>query len=90
MVPMARPSLVTIILLNSIAAWNSFFWPMLTTNTTAARTLPFGLYTFMTEGGARNEYMIAAATIVVLPMMILFLFARKYIVTGVSKGGLKG
>ena len=44
----------------------------------------------MTEGGARNEYMMAAATIVVLPMMILFLFARKYIVTGVSKGGLKG
>ncbi|MGI6509121.1 MAG: carbohydrate ABC transporter permease [Erysipelotrichaceae bacterium] len=90
MVPMARPSLVTIILLNSIAAWNSFFWPMLVTNTTAARTLPFGLYAFMTEGGARNEYMMAAATIVVLPMMILFLFARKYIVTGVSKGGLKG
>jgi multiple sugar transport system permease protein len=90
MVPMARPSLVTIILLNSIAAWNSFFWPMLVTNTTAARTLPFGLYAFMTESGARNEYMMAAATIVVLPMMILFLFARKYIVTGVSKGGLKG
>ncbi|HPW53727.1 MAG TPA: carbohydrate ABC transporter permease, partial [Erysipelotrichaceae bacterium] len=44
MVPIARPSLVTIILLNSIAAWNSFFWPMLVTNTTAARTLPFGLY----------------------------------------------
>ena len=90
MVPMARPSLVTIILLNGIAAWNSFFWPMLVTNTSAARTLPFGLYAFMTEGGARNEYMMAAATIVVLPMMILFLFARKYIVTGVSKGGLKG
>jgi multiple sugar transport system permease protein len=90
MVPMARPSLVTIILLNGIAAWNSFFWPMLVTNTSDARTLPFGLYTFMTEGGARNEYMMAAATIVVLPMMILFLFARKYIVTGVSKGGLKG
>ena len=90
MVPIARPSLVTIILLNSISAWNSFFWPMLVTNTTESRTLPFGLYTFMTEGGARNEYMMAAATMVVMPMIILFLFARKYIVTGVSKGGLKG
>ena len=90
MVPIAKPSLVTIILLNAISCWNSFLWPMLVTNTASARTLPFGLYVFITEGGARNEYMMAAATIVVLPMIILFLFARKSIVSGVARGGLKG
>lgn len=90
MVPIAKPSLVTIILLNAIASWNSFMWPMLATNSAAVRTLPFGLYTFVTEGGARNEIMMAASTIVVLPMIILFLFARKYIVNGVARGGLKG
>ena len=90
MVPIAKPSLVTIILLNAIASWNSFLWPMLATSSANVRTLPFGLYNFVTEGGARNEVMMAAATIVVLPMLILFLFARKYIVNGVSRGGLKG
>ena len=90
MVPIAKPSLVTIILLNAIASWNSFLWPMLATSSATVRTLPFGLYNFVTEGGARNEVMMAAATIVVLPMLILFLFARKYIVNGVARGGLKG
>ncbi len=90
MVPIAKPSLVTIVLLNAIASWNSFLWPMLATSSATVRTLPFGLYNFVTEGGARNEVMMAAATIVVLPMLILFLFARKYIVNGVARGGLKG
>lgn len=90
MVPIAKPSLVTIILLNSISCWNSFLWPMLATNSPQSRTLPFGLYAFMTEGGAKSERMLAAATIVVIPMIILFILARKYIVNGVARGGLKG
>ena len=90
MVPIARPSLFTIILLNTIASWNSFMWPMLATNSKNVRTLPFGLYTFVTEGGARNEIMMAASTIVVLPMILLFLVTRKNIVNGVARGGLKG
>lgn len=90
MVPIAKPSIVTIILLNAIASWNSFFWPMLVTNSTAIRTLPFGLYSFMSE--INNEYgpMMAAATFTVIPMVIIFLFARKQIINGVARGGLKG
>ena len=90
MVPMAKSSLATIILLNAIATWNSFLWPMIATNSKDVRTLPFGLYVFMTEGGQRNERMMAASTIVVIPMIILFLFARKYIISGMSRGGIKG
>ena len=90
MVPIARPSLVTIILLNAIASWNSFMWPMLAVNKKYLRTLPFGLYAFVSEGGAETQLMMAASTIIVLPMIILFLFARKQIVNGVARGGLKG
>ena len=90
MVPMAKSSLATIILLNAIATWNSFLWPMIATNSKNVRTLPFGLYAFMTEGGQRNERMMAASTIVVIPMIIVFLFARKYIISGMSRGGIKG
>ncbi len=90
MVPIARPSLVTIILLNAIASWNSFMWPMLAVVDKDLRTLPFGLYAFVSEGGAETQLMMAASTIIVVPMIILFLFARKQIVNGVARGGLKG
>lgn len=90
MVPIARPSLVTIILLNAIASWNSFLWPMLAVVDRELRTLPFGLYAFVSEGGAKTELMMAASTIIVIPMIVLFLFARKQIVNGVARGGLKG
>lgn len=90
MVPIARPSLVTIILLNAIASWNSFMWPMLAVVERDLRTLPFGLYAFVSEGGAETQLMMAASTIIVVPMIILFLFARKQIVNGVARGGLKG
>lgn len=90
MVPIAKPSLVTIVLLNAIASWNSFLWPSLAIISKNLKTLPFGLYSFVSEGGARTELMMAASTIVVLPMIILFLFLRKQIVNGVARGGLKG
>ena len=90
MVPIARPSLVTIVLLNAMASWNSFMWPLLVIKQDYNRTLPFGLYTFTTEVGANNELLMAASSVVVMPMIILFLFARKQIVGGVARGGIKG
>lgn len=90
MVPIAKPALVTIGLLNAITSWNSFLWTVLVTNKTESRTLPFGLYAFMSSSGIRYERLMAAATIVVVPMIILFIFFRKEIVTGISRGGLKG
>ena len=90
MVPMARPSLMTIILLNALASWNSFMWPMYVISSDKNRTLPWGLQVFTTEAGSHPELLMAASTVVVLPVIILFLFARKYIVRGVARGGLKG
>lgn len=90
MVPMAKPSLFTIILLNALASWNSFIWPMYVTTDSRSRTLPYALQVFTTEAGSLQELLMAASSIVVIPMIILFVFARKYIVNGVSRGGLKG
>lgn len=90
MVPIAKPALMTIGLLNTITSWNAFLWPLLVVNTRINRTLPLGLYTFITDGGVRYERLMAAATIVVIPVILLFLVARKNIVNGVARGGLKG
>lgn len=90
MFPIAKPSLVTILLLNAMASWNSFMWPQLVISQPSMRTLPFALTCFTTEAGNENNLLMAAATLVVLPMLIMFLFARKQIVSGVSRGGIKG
>lgn len=90
MVPIAKPSLFTIMLLNAIACWNSFFWTMLVINDDLKRTLPLGIYKFSGESGAEFELVMAGSTLIILPMIILFMFTRKFIVSGVSRGGIKG
>ncbi len=90
MVPIAKPSLVTIMMLNAIASWNSFLWPTLVINSDKNRTVPLGLFSFMSEAGSDPKLQLAASTVSILPMVILFLCARKYIVNGVARGGLKG
>gem|GEM_PF-6584333 len=59
-------------------------------NSICKRTLPFGLFAFLTEGGLRYQRLVAAAPITVLPVIILVLFAGRRIVTGRARGGLKG
>ncbi|MEA5026455.1 L-arabinose transport system permease protein AraQ [bioreactor metagenome] len=90
MVPIAKPSIVTIVLLNAIASWNSFMWPLLIINSKFNRTLPLGLYAFVTEAGTHFELLMAASTLIVLPVIFVFIFARKHIINGVARGGLKG
>lgn len=90
MVPIAKPSLVTIGLLDALTCWNSFLWSVLMIGSMDKRTLPFGLFAFTDQAGIRYERLMAGSSIVVVPVIILFLFCRKQIVTGVSKGGLKG
>ena len=90
MVPLAKPSLFTIVLLNALSSWNSFMWPLYITSDSRSRTLPYGLQAFTTEAGSLHELLMAASSVIVIPMIILFVFARKYIVNGVSRGGLKG
>lgn len=90
MVPIAKPAIITIVLLNGIDSWNSFLWPMLVTNEPEMRTVTVGLTSFVQAAGVRYERLMAAAFIVVIPMMVLFAFARKYIITAVARGGIKG
>ncbi len=90
LVPVSKSTLVTTALLNAIASWNAFIWPLLVTNTTTNRTIPLGLYAFITDAGVRYEMLMAASTLAVLPMLILFALASNQIVQGIARGGLKG
>lgn len=90
MVPLAKPALITVALLKVINSWNAFLWPLIVTNTQELRTLPVGLSAFTTEAGVKYELLMAASSMVVLPMIILFFIMQKYIVAGVARSGLKG
>ncbi|RPA60540.1 carbohydrate ABC transporter permease [Aerococcus agrisoli] len=90
LVPMSKSSIVTVIILKMIGSWNSFMWPLMVTNETSLRPLPVGLQAFTTEAGTYFALLMAAATIVILPMIIVYLFLQKYIIKGISNTGIKG
>ncbi|MBM7717221.1 carbohydrate ABC transporter permease [Siminovitchia sp. FSL H7-0308] len=90
MVPLAKPAIITIALLKIINSWNAFLWPLIVTNSKELRTLPVGLSAFTTEAGIKYELLMAASSMVILPMIILFFIMQKYIVAGVARAGLKG
>jgi multiple sugar transport system permease protein len=90
MVPLAKPALITIAMLKMIYSWNEFLWPLIVTNTPEMRTLPVGLAVFTTEAGSHYHLLMAAATMIILPMIILYIVLQKYIIEGVATSGIKG
>jgi len=89
MVPMSRPTIVSIALLKIINSWNSYLWPLIATNSREMRTLPVGLAYFSTEAGTDYNALMAFSLMIIMPTIIVYLFTQKYIIQGVSKTGLK-
>ncbi len=91
MVPIASPTIITITILNAMGTWSAYIWPNLVTNKDEYRLVTNGLRNAYTQnqGIAYNEAM-AAAMIVTLPLLIVFLLLKKYIMRGVSRAGTKG
>lgn len=90
LVPTSKPVIISIVLFNFIASWNSFTWPLLIVKSQDNRTITFGIYAFISEGGEHFELMMALSVIVILPMILVFLIMRKYLIKGISFDGSKG
>ncbi len=90
MLPMNKQAVVTIGILNFISSWNAFMWPLLVTNDPNMRVLSNGLTQFQSEAGSDYQLIMAASCILVMPIIIIYLFLRKYIIEGVTRSGLKG
>lgn len=90
MIPIAKPAIITVALLKIINSWNSFMWPLIVTNSEEMRTLPIVLSKFSSEAGMDYHLLMAASAIIILPMLIIFVLLSKYILSGVSGGGIKG
>lgn len=90
LIPMSKPALFTMAILNFISGWNSFLWPILVTNQKEMRLISNGLAAFQSEAGSQTQLQMAAATIAIVPIFILYFIFRKQIMNGVSRSGLKG
>lgn len=93
MVPLSSASIITFGLFSFIWHYNDFFWPLIATNSEELRTLQVGLSSLITEEGGQEgtqwNLIMAAASIVILPLLVLFAFVQKFIVKGIATTGLK-
>ena len=92
MIPLALPTIISITILKMMGAWNSYMWPRLVANDDAHRLITNGLRTAFTnaEGVTDVPVQMAAVTLVSIPLFLVFVFLRKYIMKGVSRSGIKG
>lgn len=94
MVPLAAPTLISITILKFMGTWNSYVWPNLVTSKAEFRLISNGLRTssFVDVDSGKTEfgYQTAATVLVTVPLFLLFVFFRKYIMKGVGRAGIKG
>ena len=92
MVPLALPTLISITILKMMGAWNSYVWPNLVTKKEEMRLITNGLRNAFNDTSGQTNYPVqmAAVAMVSAPLFLVFIFLRKYIMSGVSRSGIKG
>lgn len=93
LVPMCKPTIITVSIITFINGWNSYFWPKMVTTNQARRTIAQGVFELKRsyaglETMNYNQIM-AGAVMAIIPIIILFIILQKYILTGVSKVAMK-
>ncbi|MDQ8407424.1 carbohydrate ABC transporter permease [Enterococcus lactis] len=91
MLPLTKPALITIAINSFNAAWNDFLGPLLYIQDQEKYTLQIGLQVFQNQATTQWNYLMAGATLVLIPTILLFFFAQRYFIEGMDlTGGSKG
>jgi sn-glycerol 3-phosphate transport system permease protein len=89
--PMARPVIVTFGLISVVTKWNDYLWPLVITQTESMRTLTVGISSFYDVEGNTDWGLVMAATLfVIFPLLVVFIFAQRFIIEGLTSGATKG
>ena len=88
--PMAKPALCAVGVFTFMAAWNDFIGPLLYLADPYMRTISLGLQIFIGQFTASQNLLMAASTVAVLPMILVFFIAQRYFIEGITFSGLKG
>lgn len=90
MLPLSKPALATLGIFVFLFSWNNFLWPLLVINSLEMKTLPLGLAYFLGQYTIYWNLLMVGATITLLPVLVVFFFAQRYFIEGITLTGLKG
>lgn len=89
-IPLSRPALATLAIFAFMGSWKDFLWPLIVTNRADMRTVEVGIASFNSLYSTDWPHQMAAAVVVMCPIIIIFILAQKYFVRGITMTGLKG
>ncbi len=87
--PLSRPGLVTVAVLTFLMGWSDFLFPLSLISDDTKRPLTLGLYKFISEYGTRWNDLMAVSVVSALPVILVFIFAQRYITSGLVAGAVK-
>ena len=90
LIPLSRPAIVTVVVVNALFAWNELLIAMVFLNSTESKTLMAGLMSFKARFNIDLPVTMAGLTVISIPIILLYLFGSKYFIEGLTAGSLKG
>ena len=87
--PLAKPAVITMILFTFIWAWNDYMGPYIFITTPAKQMLSVGIKMFQVNNSVDYGLQMAAATMVLIPIIVMFLFSQRYFIEGIATSGMK-
>jgi multiple sugar transport system permease protein len=88
--PLVRPGLITLTIFSFMGNYSSFFWPLVMLRSTDKYTLPIGLLFFDSSRGQSTHLLMAAVTLTIIPMVVVFVLLQKRMIAGIQLGAVKG
>jgi len=90
LLPLARPALAVIVMLNVVASWNNFLLPLIVLNDSNQWTIPLGIMQFQGEHSTEWALVMAYISLMMIPAIIFYLFAERHLIAGLTAGSVKG
>ncbi len=87
--PLSRPGMLTVAALTFLMGWSDFLFPLTLISDDTKRPLTLGLYKFISEYGSRWNDLMAVSVVAAIPIILVFIFAQKYITSGLVAGAVK-
>ena len=88
--PIMGPAISSMAVLVGMGSWNNLLWPMLVLTSMKKYTLPIGLNTLFTPYGNNYDLMITGSCFAIMPILLLYVLAQRYIIEGMTAGSVKG
>jgi multiple sugar transport system permease protein len=89
-IPLSRPALITSALFTFLGSWNALMWPILVTSTPQIRPIQVGIASFITNAGTQVQLLLAAVTISIVPVILIYFVLQRWFIEGIATAGIRG